>query len=347
MAAPTADDPYFASHAFEPTPSQARRARGRGGGRLVAGWLRRALRRQWLIIVFVALLVAALGLLYGFAAAPEAWPSVANVSLWAGIGLGVGLTLAGLRELNRNAVTALSSLGKHRGFAVLGAAPELEPKTLRLLPPDRRSPLGCVVFQPSSAFAGAFRDLQGAFAQGEVVAFIGSLPGEGASTTAFCTALAAAQQQRRVILLDCDLRHRGLSLMLEREVNVGLLDACAEPHRWREFTDEEEETGLHFIPMARSANPWRSLIDAAGFEALLQTLRQNYDLVVLDCSPALRSADGPVAARMADRCVIVAAWDETPIAALRGAMRMLRARATAVFVNRVPAGYRFGRLRPN
>ena len=52
-------------------------------------------------------------------------------------------------------------------------------------------------------------------------------------------------------------------------------------------------------------------------------------------------------ASLADKTVLVSAWDRTPLPAVRRALRMLRrahARA-AVFVNRVPPSYRFGRLR--
>ena len=83
-------------------------------------------------------------------------------------------------------------------------------------------------------------------------------------------------------------------------------------------------------------------------DAKLQELQAKYDLVILDCPPALSNADGAMVARVADKTVVVAAWDETPLAAVRNTMRALRRRsndATALYVNRVPAGYRFGRLR--
>ena len=95
-------------------------------------------------------------------------------------------------------------------------------------------------------------------------------------------------------------------------------------------------------------NPWRNLFGAAGLRTLLQQLRANYDLVILDCPPALANADGAMMARLADKCVLVAAWDETPISVVRNAMRSLMRASpdeTGLYVNRVPAGYRFGRLR--
>jgi Mrp family chromosome partitioning ATPase len=332
---------------FGATAMRTRRYHARRSPSLALGRLRRALRRQWLPALAVASVIAALGLLYQSALEPIAPPSVL---FWVGTGAAIGLGAAIFRELGRNTVTSLSSLGKHRGYAVLGAAPALSPRTLRELAPDQRTPLGCLIFQPAAPFATAFRDLQGALVGDQIVSFIAPLPREGASTAALCTAVSAAQQGRRVMLIDCDVRHRTFTTALEYEPAAGVLEACAEPENWRDYIDEEEETGLHFIPAARPQNHWNTLLSAPGFPILLDQLRDAYDLIVLDCPPALGSADGPAVARLADKCVVVASWDETPLSALRDTMRALRARlraATGVYVNRVPAGYRFGRLRPD
>jgi Mrp family chromosome partitioning ATPase len=265
---------------------------------------------------------------------------------WVAIGLIAALGVGLFRELSRNTITSVASLGKHRGYTVLGAAPELSDRALRQLPPDQRTPLGCLAYQPASPFATAFRDLQGNLSSG-VTAIIGALPHEGATTTALCVAASATQQGRSVILVDCDLRRRSLTRGFAMDPEVGVLEACERPDYWREYIEEEAETGLHFLPAAQPPSPWRTLIGAPGFKALLSQLEQSYDLVVLDCPPAIGSAEGPLLARMAQRSVVVAGWDRTPLGAVRTAMRMLRTRVgTGVYVNRVPPGYRFGRLRP-
>ena len=118
--------------------------------------------------------------------------------------------------------------------------------------------------------------------------------------------------------------------------------------RWRDALCQEDESGLHIIPAAATLNPWSSLFAAPGFKELLDALKTHYDLVVLDCPPALTIADGAMIARLADKCVLVAAWDETPLSAVRNTMRALRRRspeATGLYINRVPPKYRFGRLR--
>lgn len=316
----------------------------RGARVLALGWVTRALRRQAFVFLLVAAAVSALGMLYqtaGGASLLDAAPSSI------GVGLAAALIGAMVREAGRNTVTSLSSLGKHRGYAVLGAAPALTPRSLRELPPDQRTALGCLAHAPASLFATAFRDLQGALTNGKVVAVIGSLPGEGATTVALCTAASAAQQGRTAIIVDCDLRRRSLTRGFGLDPDVGVLEATERPEYWREYVEQEDETGVHFLPAARLPSPWKSLIGARGFPGLIRRLRDEYDLVLLDCPPALASADGAVIARMADRCVIVTAWDRTRLDVLRTTVRALRVREAGIYVNRVPPGYRFGRLRPD
>jgi Mrp family chromosome partitioning ATPase len=182
-----------------------------------------------------------------------------------------------------------------------------------------------------------------------MIAVIGSIPNEGASTSALGIAVSATQQGRSVLLVDCDLRRRSLTRSLLGDVEAGVLEAADRPNNWRGLIRQEAETGLHFLPAAKLKSPWSTLMGMAGLPILLDEMRKTYELVVLDCAPALGSADGATLARLADGCIVVAAWDDTPMGALKQSMRALRAReqsATGVYVNRVPPGYRFGRLRP-
>jgi Mrp family chromosome partitioning ATPase len=300
--------------------------------------------RQWPIVVLVSVLVAAFGVAYDVSGGVS---PVTAAMFWAPLGAAAALGIALFREVSRSTITSLSSFGRQRGHAVLGAAPELTPRALRQLPPDWRSPLGCLAFQPASPFATAFRDLQSVVDRDGLVAFIAATPEEGATTSALCTAVSASQQGRSVIIVDCDVRRRSLTRLMQSDPEHGVLEICEAPEHWREVIDEEAETGLHFMPASRSFNPWRSLVGAPGFPALIAYLQDAYDLVVLDCPPALSSAEGPVIAGMADKAVLVAAWDRTPMGDVRQALRVLRRSraATGIYVNRVPPNYRFGRLR--
>jgi Mrp family chromosome partitioning ATPase/multidrug transporter EmrE-like cation transporter len=331
--------------ASAPPRAATRRRRRKPAASLVRTRIIRGAKRQLPTVVMLVALIGGVGLLYAYAdkvPVKDAWP------MWLGVATAAALAIAATLEFSRNTITSIASLGKHRGYVVLGAAPELTPADLRELPPDWRSPLGCLAFQPASLFASAFRDLQDAIADDHVVAFIAPIPNDGASTVALGAAVSAMQQGRRVVIVDCDLRRRSLTRAFGRNPEQGVLEAAERPQNWRSAIDHEHETGLAFIPAAEMDNPWRGLIGAPGVLALIEELRSAFDLVILDCPPALANAEGRALASLADKCVLVAAWDDTTLGGVRASIGTLQMRAnasTALFINRVPSTYRFGRLR--
>lgn len=300
---------------------------------------RRGLQRQGWLFALIAVLITCAGVAFEFQAGIR---PTAAAWLWAPIGLGGALLIALLRELSRDALTFISDLSKRTGCRVLGVAPELTAGALRMLAPDQRTPWGCVTFQPASPYATAFRDLQAALRHEKLIAFIAPLPGEGATTIALSTATSAVQLGRRTIIVDCDTQRRALTKSLGFEAEQGLMECCENPDIWRTCVREEPESGLHVLPAARMRNKWRSVLGAPGLKRLLDTLRNEYDLVILDCPPALRSGEGPILAGLADKSIAVTAWDQTPLGALRQTMRVLQRGGhgkTMLFVNRVPRGF--------
>lgn len=307
--------------------------------------LQRVLRRHWAILLACVLFGVAAGVIHSKV---EPGDLVAILGAWTGIGFGIGAIILVAREIMRDAID-FKLLQDRVPYSVLGAAPAITPTALRQLQPDQRSPVGVITNFPASRFATAFRDFQDTLPNQTILSFIGSVPGDGASSVALCAAASAAQQGRQVLLIDCDLRQRSATRTLGFEPDEGILEACEDPEAWRDFLCEDHETGFHILPAAKPRSAWRSLIGAEGLPEILDLVRSEYDLVLLDCPPALGSAEGAMIARLADRKIVVTAWDDTPFNALRNSMKALRARPrptdVGIYVNRVPPGYKLRRVR--
>jgi hypothetical protein len=204
------------------------------------------------LLLLVAIVFTAAGVGYDLTGGLQ---PLRSLLFWAPLGFAAGFVAASVRELARNTVTSLSSFGKNRSYAILGAAPELTPRVLRQLPPDKRTPLGCLAFQPSSPFATAFRDLQSALTKDGVVAFTAAVADEGATTAALCTAIAASQQGRTVVVIDCDLRRRSLTRGLGFDPDEGLVDACEEAEPMAELRRRRRRNRLALHPGLTRAQP--------------------------------------------------------------------------------------------
>ena len=92
----------------------------------------------------------------------------------------------------------------------------------------------------------------------------------------------AALGGQRVALVDCDLRRRALNRVLNIHPRVGLLEVLAGQRSWRDVCGVDEPSGAHVIPLAETALTPRDMFSLPAMEDLLNDLRGNYDLIILD-----------------------------------------------------------------
>ncbi len=299
-------------------------------------WAWRAFQRQFPLVLGVAAFTWLIG---GFLMALNG-ASAEGVGVWATFGLAIGGFVGVAHEVERGVIHNLESVERASRRRVTSAAPMISARAMRGLSPDMRSPLGVAIQQPASAYASALRHFLLTLGDAQVVAVLGSSPRDGATATASAVAALASQQGRNVLLVDCDLRRRGVTQLLDSDPEAGVLEAAADPAIWASLIEQEPETGLHIMPAARLTNVWRRLFDQPRLGELIALWRARYDLIVLDCPPSSAGAEGAMLIRLADRCALVASWDETPGADLRQTMRHLRQNAPPLVnlhLNRAPA----------
>jgi len=260
-------------------------------------------------------------------------------AVWGVFGLVIGALVAVAHAVERGVISDIASAERASHRRVASAAPQISPRALRSLSPDMRTPLGCAIYLPASDYAASIRHILSTLGDAQVVAMLGAAPRDGATATASSVAALASLQGKNVLLVDCDLRQRGVTHLLDAAPEAGVLEAVIDPKIWSSLIEQEPETGLHIMPAARLTNPWRRLFGEPGLTELIAQWRERYDLIVLDCPPALTNADGAMLTRLADLCVPVISWDNTPSADVRQMMRRLRQNATGpvhLHVNRAP-----------
>jgi Mrp family chromosome partitioning ATPase len=74
--------------------------------------------------------------------------------------------------------------------------------------------------------------------------------------------------------------------------------------------------------------------------ALLERVRRDYDLVMLDAPPALAMGDARVVARLADATLLCVEWRDTPRSVVRNSLALLedaKARLVGVALTQVDA----------
>lgn len=163
-----------------------------------------------------------------------------------------------------------------------------------------------------------------------------STTAEGRSTTAAHLAEACAQRGKRVLLIDADLRSPSLHTKFELTRRIGLADVLLHKISPLDVIVETDVAGLFVMP-AGSFRKGTDLI-SLGFAGVLNKVRSNFDLLIIDGPPVLGLSETQELATMVDGVVVIGKADATPAKQLAETLTTLsrsRANVLGVVVNQV------------
>jgi exopolysaccharide transport family protein len=246
------------------------------------------------------------------------------------LAVAAGLGAAFAAERLDNGIGTAEDLERELDLAFLGSVPSLAstldgaPGTL-----SKSAPTDYVLEKPLSSFAEAFRNLRASvlFSRvGEpvkVIAVTSSLPGEGKTTTSLALGRTMALSGAKTVIVDCDLRHRGLNRVLPEEPKTGLIEVLNGAATLEQAL-VADASGASILPLAKSAYTPKDVFGTSAMRNLVERLKQQFDVVVIDTAPVLPIADTRVLAPLADVVVLLVRWRKSPRKAAESALRLLR-----------------------
>lgn len=171
-----------------------------------------------------------------------------------------------------------------------------------------------------------------------VLALTSSVPGEGKSTVSCHLAAAFAAMGTRTILVDADMRKPNVHRIFKIQNTIGLSSVLRQQQPFHKAC-REMGPNLIILPSGPSpANPAELL--HLHLPELIAQLREEFEMVVIDCPPVLGLADASVITNLADGCVLVINAGLTDQHLVTASLRQIhgaRANLLGVILNRVSA----------
>jgi receptor protein-tyrosine kinase len=232
----------------------------------------------------------------------------------------VGTGLAFLRDRLDNTVKDGETVEDITGVGLIGSIP---------LDKVRRKEPAISFDSDNSAIAEAFRKLRTNLQflavddPPRVIVVTSSVPSEGKSTTSINIALALAEAEHNVVLVDGDLRRPRLDKYLGLIGSAGLSTVLASRASLEEVLQKTRFPGLTVLTSGTVPPNPSELLGSVAAKKILARLRADFDYVVVDSSPLLAVTDASILAADADGVLIVARFGETTRDQLRHAVKHL------------------------
>ncbi|MGO4108783.1 CpsD/CapB family tyrosine-protein kinase [Paenibacillus sp. YAF4_2] len=130
-------------------------------------------------------------------------------------------------------------------------------------------------------------------------------PKEGKSTTIMNLAVTYAQMEKRTILVDADLRKPTAHFTFGLSNRTGLSHVLSGQADLREVVKESRIPGLDVMTSGPIPPNPSELLGSSRMDALLDQLREQYDIVLIDTPPVLAVADAQVVSSKSDGVLLV------------------------------------------
>jgi capsular exopolysaccharide synthesis family protein len=139
----------------------------------------------------------------------------------------------------------------------------------------------------------------------QIIMVTSSKPSEGKSTTCANLAVAFAQTNKRVLLIDADLRKPTQHQIFGKSNRIGLTTALFHQKELRDVIQLTNTDNLSFIPAGPTPPNPSELLSSTRMATLLETIKGMYEVIIIDTPPIMFVTDAQIVAAQSDGVVLV------------------------------------------
>ncbi|AAS44298.1 MULTISPECIES: CpsD/CapB family tyrosine-protein kinase [Bacillus] len=136
-------------------------------------------------------------------------------------------------------------------------------------------------------------------------------PSEGKTTTTANMAVVFAQQGKKVLLIDADMRKPAMHQMFQVDNIFGLTNVLTHSERLEKCVQTTSVDNLHFLACGPIPPNPAELLGSKSMQELLAQAYSTYDLVIFDLPPILAVTDAQIMANVCDASILVVRSEST------------------------------------
>ena len=270
-------------------------------------------------------------------------PSSPNLALNLSLGLLIGVLVGGASAIAVESAyagfTTAEDVERRLQVRCAGSVPLLES-----VDTHAGSPLETIAAYPGGAFTESMRSVLAAIRQSpdsrnQVIAVTSAMPDEGKTTIAACLARTAAIAHERVAIIDCDVVRRQLSLSYGMTTGLQGLGVIFDGSVKIDAVPSSDVLGgAVLFAITEPFEQGVRLLEQGKLNRVIAQLREQFDLIILDCAPVLPIAETRDIVALADNVIVVTRWRYTTDRVVRAALKKLPLQALGdlgVVLNRV------------
>ena len=267
----------------------------------------------------------------------------------------LGTLLALLRNMMRTGIKDSTQIENELDLPVYATVPRspVQESRIKILKKKKNIPILAVKNSDDIAIE-SLRSMRTAIhfalssARNNLITISGPAPEVGKSFISINLATILAQSDKRVLVIDADLRRGYLHKYFNYDAQPGLTEFLNSEQTLDAVIRTTEVPGLSMISRGKSpANP-SELLSSAQFKTLLEQLSEKFDHVIIDTPPVLAVTDGIIISQYTGVNLVIARYAKTQMKELE--LTLNRFEQAGVKVNgfilndiqRSSAGYGYG-----
>lgn len=222
------------------------------------------------------------------------------------VGLLIPLVIFYLKDMLNVRVRSVEDITAKTGLPILGGIAHSEEQEQVVVTKSSRSPI-------TEQFRAMRTNLEFILQGGKTILFTSSMSGEGKSYVALNLAVTLALLNKRVVLLEMDLRKPSITSKLGLKSNKGFSHFMVRPEM--EVDEIISPSGGHeLVDLIQAGvippNPAELLV-LPRMQLLMDTLKERYDYILMDAPPVGLVTDAQLLNRYADLCLYIVRQDFT------------------------------------